>query len=490
VELKDLDTLRSVEELSAYRAALTERLTDINKEAAGLPLNDEQRAEVAAIQDQIDIDKKKNGIDYRVAERKAMDAYLERLSASSTSVEREVDRTAQWPTVNRPSRLPDNIYDMGEIVARSRTEDERSDMFRSAALKAVEVATYPDGAADRSRDRLANLIDTIDNREELERRILGTGSPAYARAFAKAMAMANLSPDEQRALAVYTTTAGGFAVPFTTDPTLILTSDGVDNPIRRIARVVTIANKDWYGVSSGAVTVSRVGENSAVTPTAPLFAQPHCTPTAVKATISYSIEIDQDWASLQTEMARVLQDAKDVEESTSFITATGNGLTAPQGVVGGLDNDQFIHVGTAFGVDDVYKVPRRVGPRWRPNLSWIGNGAIFDLISQFSVGDTGEGAVWRRGLAVGQPDTLLGKPAYEVSSMDDALTGSNVKFLMGGDFRQFLIVDRIGMNLEVIPHMVDSSGYPLAQRGLFAMWRNSSVILVDGAFGLLVYGAS
>jgi HK97 family phage major capsid protein len=253
---------------------------------------------------------------------------------------------------------------------------------------------------------------------------------------------------------------------------------------------VTIANKEWYGVSSGAVTVSRIAENTLITPTSPTLAAPHAIPTAVKGVIDYSIEADQDWASLQTEMGRVLQDAKDVEESTSFITSTGNGLTAPQGIVGGLDNAQFIHVGTAFGVDDVYKVPRRVGPRWRSRMSWLANGAIYDLISQFSVGDTGEGAVWRRGLAVDQPPTLLGKAAYEASSMDDELTGSNVKFLLGGDFSQFLIVDRVGMNLELIPHMFDGSGYPLAKRGLLALWRNSSIILADGAFGLLVFGAS
>jgi hypothetical protein len=45
-----------------------------------------------------------------------------------------------------------------------------------------------------------------------------------------------------------------------------------------------------------------------------------------------------------------------------------------------------------------------------------------------------------------------------------------------GDFRYFIIVDRIGMDVELIPHLFGASGRPLGQRGIYAIWRNNSAV--------------
>jgi len=57
-----------------------------------------------------------------------------------------------------------------------------------------------------------------------------------------------------------------------------------------------------------------------------------------------------------------------------------------------------------------------------------------------------------------------------------------------GDFSNFLIVDKIGLTVELIPHMFDGSGDPTGQRGLFAYWRNSAEVVVDSAFRVLTIG--
>ena len=59
-----------------------------------------------------------------------------------------------------------------------------------------------------------------------------------------------------RGMTIGTDAAGGFAVPFTLDPSIMLTSNGALNPIRQVARVFTIATDKWKGVSSAGVTAS------------------------------------------------------------------------------------------------------------------------------------------------------------------------------------------------------------------------------------------
>jgi HK97 family phage major capsid protein len=350
---------------------------------------------------------------------------------------------------------------------------------------------------DASRAKLTKMLGSIqeDQPGELARRIVSVGSPQYFRAFGKWVTQQPLFAEEQRALATYTNSGadGGYAVPVTLDPSLILTDDGVANDIRSIARVESITGQEWKGVTSDAVTVSRVAENTAVSEDPPTLAQPRVVPTSVKGLIKFSIEVGQDWNSLQSEMGRLLADAKAVEESTSFITGTGNGITAPQGVVGGLTGPYRITSTTAdtFALADLFKLSGALPPRFRTSrAAFLANRAIYDLVRQFGAGvDVGAGAVWVDSLQAGQPSNLVGYRAYEASSMASETT-SDDDILMFGDFQQFIIVDRVGMSIELIPHMFDGSGNPTGTRGIWAMWRNSSLILVPNAFRLLTTAGS
>jgi HK97 family phage major capsid protein len=56
-----------------------------------------------------------------------------------------------------------------------------------------------------------------------------------------------------------------------------------------------------------------------------------------------------------------------------------------------------------------------------------------------------------------------------------------------GDFSGgYLIVDRIGMEIELIPHLFGATNrYPTGQRGLWALWRNSAKVLDANRFRFL-----
>ena len=70
--------------------------------------------------------------------------------------------------------------------------------------------------------------------------------------------------------------------------------------------------------------------------------------------------------------------------------------------------------------------------------------------------------------------------------MASVLTAGSAIMLFG-DFRYFAIIDRIGMTVEVIPHLFGSTNQrPIGSRGLLAYWRNTSKVLSAAAFRKLV----
>lgn len=85
------------------------------------------------------------------------------------------------------------------------------------------------------------------------------------------------------------------------------------------------------------------------------------------------------------------------------------------------------------------------------------------------------------------PPQLIGKSWTECSNMDGAIdpavTASNY-VLLYGDFQQFVIVDRIGATLELLPGY-GANHRPTAQRHAFLTFRTGSDVVIPEAFRLL-----
>lgn len=137
---------------------------------------------------------------------------------------------------------------------------------------------------------------------------------------------------ERTALAGGAGPTGGLAVPFSLDPSVQLTSDGQANPIRSLARVVTIATSGWKGVSSAGVTASWDPEATEVSDDPPTLARPVARAEKGAVFVPFSIEIGQDWTGLQQELGRLFADAKDGLEATAFISGGGTASNQPEGL--------------------------------------------------------------------------------------------------------------------------------------------------------------
>jgi HK97 family phage major capsid protein len=231
-----------------------------------------------------------------------------------------------------------------------------------------------------------------------------------------------------------------------------------------------------------------VAEGTEATDNAPTLVQPSITVTKAHAFVPFSIEVSEDWDALQSEMARMIQQGKDEEEGSAFVIGVGT-TVFPQGVTVGTTTTVAASTGLTVTAANVYALEAALPPRFRPNESFVANRGIYNVVR--GIDTAGGAALWlyvSQGLVTQAPTpgntgaTLLGRGAWEASAMQATVVNAT-KIMICGDFSYFKIVDRVGMNVEVVPHIFGAtSRFPIGQRGLYAYWRNSSRVLSAAAF--------
>lgn len=386
------------------------------------------------------------------------------------------------------ARKPEDIFDIQAIRSQAYNDEDFHGLLRDNAMRAAEKVKFSTVAnREAAQGKIEFLLDNIDTEDKtFAKRMLATGSPTYERAWSKALAAGTpqvLSNEEFRALNLGTDGSGGYAVPVQLDPTVILTSAGVINPVRAISRVETIVGKEWQGVTSAGVSVVRDTESAEVGDNSFTLAPKAVRTNRVHGFIPFSYELAESWGQVRSEITRQLADAKDREEATSFVLGDGTGVNA-NGIIATLSgNTVNAATGQTFTAANVYALEEALDPRYRTgDANFLGHRAIYNKIRQF---DTAGGAqLWER-IGAGLPSQLLGYSALESSVMASTTT-TGTKFLIFGDFDNFLIVDRVGMSVELIPQVFGANRRPTGQRGIYAIWMNNSKILVDAAFKVLL----
>lgn len=388
-----------------------------------------------------------------------------------------------------------NPWDLSEIRTYGRSQGELIDEYRSRALSAVAKMQQSN---DSIRSTATDLIERWDDEEgKLSRLVLAISSPEYLRAWSK-MAVNPVNTDlsaaerralefskrEQRALSL-ADPSGGYLVPFQLDPTVILTSDGSYNDIRRIARQVVATGDVWNGVSAGAVQWSFDPEASEVSDDAPAFAAPAITVRTARGFVPISLEARMDAANIAAEVARLLAQGKDDLEAVKFVLGTA-AANEPIGLITALSAAAGSVVASTttdtFAFNDLYRVQGALAARYRTRAVWLANNLTYNLIRQASPG--GEG-VWRD-VAGDRPAALLGRPAYEAEALDGTVTAAADNFMaVLGDFDNYVIADRVGMTVDFIPHLFGANRRPTGQSGWFAFYRVGADVTNAAAFRVL-----
>jgi HK97 family phage major capsid protein len=483
-QLQDLDVLgrtAGVAGLTAYREELVARRTELHGEAEGVPFNDEQREEFAAINDAI---AGETGIDARITE-------LEAREQSLVTAGRDPRRTER-PTVPRTGqarRVPENIFDLAEYRKMVGSLDELPQAYRDGAMQVLEHLDFPTAPdQDAARANVAKLIarHRDDDHGSVSRRVIATSQPAYIDAWLAHASGRQLTPRMQAVMQTYVDADGGSAIPVVIDPSFILTSDGSVNPLREVSRIETITGKTWQPITTAGVTAAYVGERTTTgaADSAPSdIDSPVATPVRADVALDVTLEYLQDYgpAALLSELGTLITDAKDQLEAEKFLL--GDGAGEPEGLMFALITDATSIVNTlvdnTYSLDDLDALIAALGPRFRSRAEFLANLAIYQLTRGF--GDAGQtaGSIYDPVSKI-----LRGYAAHEASFMDDVATDAK-EILLFGDYKTgFVIVDRIGLATKVVDTR-DTNGRPTGGSTIYAAWRNTSKLLVPNAFRVL-----
>jgi HK97 family phage major capsid protein len=403
-------------------------------------------------------------------------------------------------TAPRSAVRGEDIYDLTTVRSSVTDPLQQGKEMQERALRSVESAHIAEidqhDDADRSKGRIEGLLRKTDSPDgRFARYILAVGSPTYKRSFVKYLATGDSSMMDRAEQAAWTTgqmayramslTAanGGYAVPYELDTTILNTNNGVINPIRGLARVKQTTVDEWRGITSAGITASYVAEASESTDNSPTLAQPVVSTERAHAFAQFSIEIGMDYSSLQDDLTELFRDAKDVLEAGKFVAGTGT--NEPFGVLTGTTTTVAAVTGLTINLSNLYSLKNALPPRYRNSgrAAFLANVAILDRFRQFdTVGS--QSAVWADSLQDGTPSRLLNFPVFEASEITGTITNAT-KIAVFGDFSRYMILDRVGLTVEVLPHMLGANRRPTGERGLYAYWRNGAKVLDANAFRAL-----
>jgi len=371
-----------------------------------------------------------------------------------------------------------------------------------AGLYAIERCVKLDGFSNESAKRVEKMLRSTDRDGVDARYLAAVGDPDYATAFwkvlpnpstghlsftareAEAMRRVRLA-EQERAMTDSTGSSGGFGLPITIDPSIVLTNVGALNPLREISRVEVISTYTWRGVSSDGVVAGFGAEASEVTDNSPILVQPSLTTARGTAFVPMSFEWAQDYPSAQQELVTLLTDAKLVVEATKFLLGTG--VNEPAGILniggtGGLvqANSRVLTATTAtLAYADWWTLKQAIPVRFLADSMLVWNPITGDTAYQLSPSGSTT-------LALLMPQGRGGPIAsIETRQLSTLATGATTgtKLAIAGCFAKgFMIADRIGAQVEYIPQLFGAANrYPTGQRGLILYWRVGSTTIGSGS---------
>lgn len=387
-----------------------------------------------------------------------------------------------------------------EVRGRARTAVERFESDLLTDEQRQELMRKVDGGRNGYGGRIH------DHRGVIPGLVLHTGNPTYQRAFAKALGGASATwteeeraavarADEFRAYMGLTDGNGGYGVPVTLDPSLILTGGGSANPFRQIARVETITNDEWRGLASAGVTAGFAAEADEAGDNSPTVTGPTVTTQRAHAFVGASIEVAGDYIGLAADLQTMFAEAKDDLEATVFVSGAASS-DEPIGITTALDgtaSEIAPTTGETFALVDVFKLHGSLPPKYRSasaRTAWIHELRTLNQIRQLAIDEAGGAQGILQDLTAGAPPMILDVPRYEASAMDSTMdinAGANADnfVLVLGDWRHYLVADRVGLTVEFLPHLLGANRRPTGERGWYAYWRVGADSINDNAFRML-----
>jgi HK97 family phage major capsid protein len=484
----------TIEELRARLAAIAADLRAINETAGDGDLDETQTARWS----QLEAEHEQHTRDLEIAER------AERVRASR----------AKWGSVRvgaDPHRNDDrDVRSLNRSELRSRAMTVVDSQTTTEIYDSVDptvVGFEFDGS--RAQAHISKLMRKNDrnfNGDAFARYLIASESEEYRTAFGKIIARgaaaAMLTAEEIRAVElvqelrvamnITTDAQGGYGIPVLIDPSIILTGQGHPNDFFALAEVKNITTDEWKGVTSAGATSYWTTEGTTMTDGSPTMAQPTVTTKKLTTLVKYSFEVQGDYPGFAGEVAGVMA-ASHNEKVVEGLTQGSGTAAQPTGIVTALEANAAtskVKVTTdgSLGAVDIYALRDALPIRFRGNANWMSHTATNSAVRQFGTTDpnftvdmTAEGAY-----------QVLGRRWYLNDYMDapvgtgGSTSASDITPVIFGDWRNFVIANRVGATVETMPHVIDTTtGNPTGQRATFMWARIGSNVVNPNGFRYL-----
>jgi HK97 family phage major capsid protein len=490
------------EELAAARARREEiaaRLADIDK-AANARAENERELNEAEQTEWLSLETEDGELRGGIERQERADRVAESRSkwqSQQVLPDRKADPTLDIDYRSSLAMKPDDLKSRAQKVL----DDGRENVRHLDELPGVDPQHWDGDASAKIRSNVQKLLrksDTSNWRgEHFARLVLLSENPHYRRAFQKLLAGAPyFTAEEGRALEqmaeyraalnITTDGQGGYAIPVLIDSSVIWTGQGHPNDFLQISRVENITNDEWKGITSAGATAYWTTEGVAATDGAPTIGQPAVPAKKLTVYIPYSVEVGGDWPGFAAEMATAIDMVWNEELVDKF--TNGLGTTAqPTGFVTKLEATVGSQVasddsGSATAAD-VYRMWAALPIKYRRSARWMAATAIENAIRQAGTTDPN---FTTNLLAEGLPG-LFNRPFHENDYMDGVVAStSDSSPLALGDWRNFLIANRVGMSVENIMHVINTTtGTPTGQRALYGWGRIGSDVINTNGFRIL-----
>ena len=297
-----------------------------------------------------------------------------------------------------------------------------------------------------------------------ERAATKTGTKEYTEAFWNMIRNRGNYGEVHNALSVGEDSEGGFTVPDEFERKLVEALEG-NNIFRGMATVIrTSSGTRKIPIAEDTGEASWIDEGEEIPESDTTFGQTMLSAYQLGTRIKISTELLKDSAfDLASYIARRFGVRMGNAEERAFIT--GDGVGKPLGLL----DDAGAKVGvtaaktTAISFDEVFQLYYALKAPYRKKAEFLCNEAL--VLQLMTIKDNNGNYIWKPGLDIGKPDTLLNRPLKTSAFMPEVAAGNKV--MAFGEYSYYWIADRQNRTFRRLNELyarTDQVGFLTTQR--------------------------
>ena len=319
----------------------------------------------------------------------------------------------------------------------------------------------------------------------------------YSKAFWSMMRGHGNTMEIRNALSIGTGSEGGYTVPDEFEHQLIQALEE-NNIFRSLAHVIrTSSGVRSIPIASDANGIANwTEEGAAIQESDPTFSTTTLSAFKLSRLIQVSNELLNDSAfNIADYIAQCFGSSFGKAEEDAFINGTGVSQnpavtpSQPTGILTTLTN-AAVTTENALTVsfNDIYKLYYALRAPYRRNAAFVCHDTL--MLQFMMLQDGNSQYIWKPGLEVGKPDTLLGRPIYTTAYMP-ALSGAankdkNKKVCLFGDFSHYWIADRTNRTLRRLDELYAAND----RVGFLGTQRVDGKLILPEAVQVMAMGAA